>query len=549
MTDFIQMIKELHGGSHILHEPLLNKGTAFPEKERDAFGLHGLLPPRVITIEEQKQRIIKNYNSKQNDLEKYIYLMGLHDRNETLFYRTVIDEIEEMMPIIYTPTVGEACQKFGYLFRRPRGLYISYLDRGKIKAVLQNWQIKEVNVIVVTDGERILGLGDQGANGMGIPIGKLSLYTACAGIDPSKTLPIMLDVGTENQDLLDDPNYLGVKHCRIRGEEYDEFIDEFMDAVSSEFPKTLIQFEDFANRNASRLLRKYRHNYRMMNDDIQGTAAIGVAGILGSQKITGRKLEEEKLLFYGAGEAGIGIGELYSQALTKKGVPIELARERCWYIDSRGLLVKGRENVSDDKKPFAQDFNHLSDLTEIIQAVKPTALIGVSGQGQAFSQEAIESMATLNDRPIIFALSNPTSKSECTAEQAYQWTEGRCVFASGSPFDPVTVNGVTHIPGQGNNAYVFPGVGLGIVATKSTNVSDEMFLLAAKKIAESLSETDLKHGRIFPPLTTIRDLSLKIACAVGVEAIKENLTEIDLGDQPEKLIGKMMYSAEYQDYI
>ncbi len=549
MTDFKRMIQELHGGSHILHEPLLNKGTAFPENERDAFGLHGLLPPRVITIEEQKQRIIKNYNSKQNDLEKYIYLMGLHDRNETLFYRTVIDEIEEMMPIIYTPTVGEACQKFGYLFRRPRGLYVSYQDHGKIKAVLKNWQNKEVDVIVVTDGERILGLGDQGANGMGIPIGKLSLYTACAGIDPSQTLPIMLDVGTENQELLNDPNYLGVKHNRIRGEDYDEFIDEFMEAVKDVFPDALIQFEDFANRNASRLLRKYRHNYRMMNDDIQGTAAIGVAGILGSQKITDRKLEDEKLLFYGAGEAGIGIGELYSHALSKQGIPIEQARERCWYVDSRGLVVKNRENVSDDKKPFAHDFIHLTDLTEIIREVKPTALIGVSGQSQTFTQDAVESMASLNDRPIIFALSNPTSKSECTAEQAYHWTNGKCVFASGSPFDPVTVNGTTHIPGQGNNAYVFPGVGLGIVATKSTKVSDEMFLLAAKKISDSLRETDLKHGRIFPPLTTIRDLSLKIACAIGVEAIKENLTEMNLGNQPEKLIGKMMYSAEYQEYV
>ncbi|MBT3217069.1 MAG: NAD-dependent malic enzyme [Candidatus Marinimicrobia bacterium] len=540
MTEFKKMISELHGGSHILHEPLLNKGTAFTQKERDTFGLHGLLPPRVTTIEEQKNRILMNFNSKSNDIEKYLYLMGLHDRNETLFYRIVIDEIETMMPVIYTPTVGEACQKFGYLFRRPRGLYISYRDHNNIKNVLLNWQNKEVDVIVVTDGERILGLGDQGANGMGIPIGKLSLYTACAGIDPSKTLPIMLDVGTNNSDLLNDPNYLGVKQNRICGRKYDDFLDEFMDAVKTVFPDTLIQFEDFANRNASRLLCKYQNNFRMMNDDIQGTAAIGVAGLLGSEKLTGRKLKDEKLLFYGAGSAGIGIGELYSKALSKNGIPIEQARERCWFIDSRGLVVNGRENVSEDKKPFAHPFEHLSDLTEIIRAVKPTALIGVSGQAQAFTKNAIRTLADIHDNPVIFALSNPTSKSECTAEQAYQWTNGKCVFASGSPFDPVEINGETHVPGQGNNAYVFPGVGLGVVASKADRVTDEMFLIASEIISKSLSPNDLDHGRVFPPLTQIRDLSLEIATTIAEFETDEN--KIDF-------IREMMYKAEYQDYI
>jgi malate dehydrogenase (oxaloacetate-decarboxylating)(NADP+) len=540
MTEFKKMISELHGGSHILHEPLLNKGTAFTQKERDTFGLHGLLPPRVTTIEEQKNRILMNFNSKSNDIEKYLYLMGLHDRNETLFYRIVIDEIETMMPVIYTPTVGEACQKFGYLFRRPRGLYISYRDHNNIKNVLLNWQNKEVDVIVVTDGERILGLGDQGANGMGIPIGKLSLYTACAGIDPSKTLPIMLDVGTNNSDLLNDPNYLGVKQNRICGRKYDDFLDEFMDAVKTVFPDTLIQFEDFANRNASRLLCKYQNNFRMMNDDIQGTAAIGVAGLLGSEKLTGRKLKDEKLLFYGAGSAGIGIGELYSKALSKNGIPIEQARERCWFIDSRGLVVNGRENVSEDKKPFAHPFEHLSDLTEIIRAVKPTALIGVSGQAQAFTKNAIRTLADIHDNPVIFALSNPPSKSECTAEQAYQWTNGKCVFASGSPFDPVEINGETHVPGQGNNAYVFPGVGLGVVASKADRVTDEMFLIASEIISKSLSPNDLDHGRVFPPLTQIRDLSLEIATTIAEFETDEN--KIDF-------IREMMYKAEYQDYI
>jgi len=397
-----------------------------------------------------------------------------------------------------------------------------------------------VDVIVVTDGERILGLGDQGANGMGIPIGKLSLYTACAGIDPSKTLPIMLDVGTNNSDLLNDPNYLGVKQNRICGRKYDDFLDEFMDAVKTVFPDTLIQFEDFANRNASRLLCKYQNNFRMMNDDIQGTAAIGVAGLLGSEKLTGRKLKDEKLLFYGAGSAGIGIGELYSKALSKNGIPIEQARERCWFIDSRGLVVNGRENVSEDKKPFAHPFEHLSDLTEIIRAVKPTALIGVSGQAQAFTKNAIRTLADIHDNPVIFALSNPTSKSECTAEQAYQWTNGKCVFASGSPFDPVEINGETHVPGQGNNAYVFPGVGLGVVASKADRVTDEMFLIASEIISKSLSPNDLDHGRVFPPLTQIRDLSLEIATTIAEFETDEN--KIDF-------IREMMYKAEYQDYI
>jgi malate dehydrogenase (oxaloacetate-decarboxylating)(NADP+) len=523
----------------LLHDPLLNKGTAFTQKERDLFGLNGLLPPRILSIEEQKKRILKNFNSKQNDIEKYIYLMGLHDRNETLFYNTIIDEIEEMMPIIYTPTVGEACEKFGYLYRRPRGLYISYKDIGKIKNILQNWQKKSVDIIVVTDGERILGLGDLGSNGMGIPIGKLSLYTACAGIDPSKTLPIMLDLGTDNSDLLNDPNYLGVKHNRIREKNYDEFIDEFMEAVSHVFPSTLIQFEDFANRNASRLLKKYQNKYRMMNDDIQGTASICVAGILGSQKITGRKLSEEKLLFYGAGAAGIGIGELYAKAVSRTGVSIENARRQCWYIDSKGLVVNGREYVSDDKKPFAHDFKQMSNLAEIIIEIKPTTLIGVSGRGKSFTEENIKALANIQERPVIFALSNPTSKSECSAEQAYKWTKGKCVFASGSPFDPVTFNGTTYIPGQGNNAYVFPGVGLGVIASKVNYVTDEMFLIASEVISNSLSKDDLNQGRVFPPLTKIRELSLEIGTKIA-KSVTDKITKDS--------IKNTMYEAIYKDY-
>lgn len=532
-------INKMMTAEQLLHDPLLNKGTAFSQKERDLFGLNGLLPPRILTIDEQKTRILKNFNSKQNNIEKYIYLMGLHDRNETLFYRIIIDEIEEMMPIIYTPTVGEACEKFGYLYRRPRGLYISFKDKGNIKSILKNWQSNTVDIIVVTDGERILGLGDLGANGMGIPIGKLSLYTACAGIDPSKTLPIMLDLGTENKDLLNNPNYLGVKHNRVRGNEYNEFIDEFMDAVSYIFPDSMIQFEDFANRNASRLLKKYQNNYRMMNDDIQGTASMCVAGILGSQKITGRNLSEEKLLFYGAGAAGIGIGDLYALAVSKTGISVENARKQCWFIDSRGLVVNGRENLSEDKKPFAHKFKQLNDLTEIISEIKPTALIGVSGQGQAFTENAIRKMSEINNRPVIFALSNPTSKSECSAEQAYNWSEGKCIFASGSPFNPVHLDGKTHIPGQGNNAYVFPGVGLGVVASKTKRVTDEMFLIASNIISNSLSKHDLENGRVFPPLTKIRELSLNIATAI-TKSVTDKISKDSIENK--------MYKAYYDNY-
>jgi malate dehydrogenase (oxaloacetate-decarboxylating)(NADP+) len=445
-----------------------------------------------------------------------------------------------MMPIIYTPTVGEACQKFGYLFRRPRGLYISYEDRGNIISVLKNWRYETVDIIVVTDGERILGLGDQGANGMGIPIGKLSLYTACAGIDPAHALPIMLDVGTNNADLLHNPNYLGVKKNRIQYDEYTRFIDEFMDAVQSVFPKALIQFEDFANKNASRLLKKYQSNYRMMNDDVQGTASMCVAGILGSQRISGRTLKDETLLFFGAGAAGIGIGDLYALAANKTGISIEDARKQCWFIDSRGLVVEGRENISNDKEPFAHKMDQLSDLTDIIRAVKPTVLIGVSGQAQVFTKDVIHAMAELNETPVIFALSNPTSKSECSAEQAYKWTNGKGIFASGSPFDPVEIDGKTHVPGQGNNAYVFPGVGLGVIASKANRVTDDMFLVAAEIISSSLSQNDLNQGRVFPPLTQIRDLSLDIAFGIS---------QLENSGLNKESIREMMYKAEYQDYV
>ena len=549
MVDYKRRIDELPKGSQILHEPLLNKGSAFSLKERDALNLHGLLPPTVLTIDQQKKRIMENFNNKQDDLEKYIFLIALQDRNETLFYKTVTDEIETMMPIIYTPVVGEACQKYGHIFRRPRGLYISKNDKGNIKSVLKNWPNKKVDIIVVTDGERILGLGDLGANGMGIPVGKLSLYTACAGIDPSRCLPIMLDVGTENESLKNDPLYIGLKDKRSLGNDYNNFIDEFMIETSLAFPDAIIQFEDFGNRNASRLLEKYRNNYRMFNDDIQGTTAVTLAGLLSSQRITNRELAEERIVFYGAGTAGIGIANLYTSALVKEGYSEQEARSRCWFIDSRGLIVRERENLSDNKIPFAHDHPISKNLFDIIESIRPTALIGISGQGQAFSKEVLELMADINERPIIFALSNPTSVSECTADQAYKWTGGRCLFASGSPFDPIEMDGKTFIPGQGNNAYIFPGVGLGIVLSQSNIISDDLFLTAANTLSSLVSDEELSNGQVYPSLSNIRSVSKKIAVSVAKKAMSDGLTNIPLPQNLENHLDSIIYNPEYQDYI
>ena len=549
MVDFKRGIEELPKGSQILHEPLLNKGSAFSLKEREALHLNGLLPPRVLTIEQQKNRILENFNNKHNDLEKYIFLIALQDRNETLFYRTITDEIEKMMPIIYTPIVGEACQKYGHIFRRPRGLYISKNDKGNIRNILKNWSNDNVDVIVVTDGERILGLGDLGANGMGIPVGKLSLYTACAGVDPARCLPIMLDVGTNNENLKNDPLYIGLTEDRIRGEEYDSFIDEFMKETNEKFPDAIIQFEDFGNHNAARLLDKYRNRYRMFNDDIQGTAAVTLAGLLSSQRITKRDLEDEKILFYGAGTAGIGIANLYVTALTKKGYSKEEARSRCWFVDSKGLVVSSRKNLSRDKLPFAHEYYEKKDLSDIIQAIRPTALIGISGQANAFSKNILELMKDINDYPLVFALSNPTSSSECTAENAYKWTRGKCLFASGSPFDSVEIEGKTFIPGQGNNAYIFPGVGLGIILSKAEVISDDRFLAAAETLSILVSDKELSSGQLYPPIKDIKKVSKEIAITVAKKAFSEGLTNMAIPQNIESSLDRIIYNPVYPDYI
>ena len=537
-------------GVDLLHDPMLNQGTAFTEEERKVLGLRGLLPPRIRSQEIQVKRVMENFHKKANTLEKYVYMIDLEDRNENLFYRVVIDNIELMMPIIYTPTVGQACQEFGHIFRRPRGLYISIKDRGEIPELLKNWPYEDVRVIVVTDGERILGLGDLGASGMGIPVGKLSLYTACAGIHPSTTLPIVLDVGTNNQKLLNDEMYLGLPQPRVTGEEYDDFVDEFIIAVQDRFPNALIQFEDFANHNAFRLLRKYRNSACVFNDDIQGTAAVTVAGLVGALRITGGKLRDHKFLFLGAGEAGIGIADLLVSALQEEGVSTRKARQMCWFVDSKGLVESKRTALAEHKIPYAHEHAPVENLLEAVKELKPTAIIGVSGQPQTFTQEIVEEMARLNERPIIFALSNPTSKSECTAEQAYTWSDGRAIFASGSPFDPVTLaDGRSFVPGQGNNSYIFPGVGLGVTTSGAKRVTDAMFLAAAKSLAQQVTEEDLALGRIYPALTRIRDVSAHIAAAVGQIAYEEGLASRPCPYNILACVKEKMYQPNYINFV
>jgi malate dehydrogenase (oxaloacetate-decarboxylating)(NADP+) len=536
-------------GEELLHDPAVNKGTAFTTKERDALGLRGLLPPHVHTQEEQVLRVMENFHRKPNNLEKYVHMAALQGRNETLFYRVVMDHIEEMMPIIYTPTVGQACQEYGHIFRRPRGMFISAADQGRMAEVLRNWPDREVRIIVVTDGERILGLGDLGANGMGIPVGKLGLYTACAGVHPSQCLPVTLDVGTNNEGLLNDPLYIGIRQRRLRGEAFDEFVDEFMTAVRQVFPRALVQFEDFANVNAFRLLEKYRERQCTFNDDIQGTGAVALAGLYSALRITGGRLSEQKALFLGAGEAAVGIANLIVAAMVSEGLSPEEARSRCWLVDSRGLVVKSRSGLAGHKLPYAHDHEPLPDLLSAVEALQPTAIIGVSGQAGKFDQRVLAAMARLNERPIVFALSNPTSKAECTAEQAYTWTEGRAIFASGSPFPPVSLGDKTFVPGQGNNAYIFPGVGLGAIVCGASQVTDEMFFAAASALAQQVEEADLEQGLIYPPLNEIRDVSAAIAVAVAEVAYDRGFATQPRPDDLAAHVKAQMYVPRYRSYV
>lgn len=540
---------ELPTGAALLHDPGLNKGTAFSLRERDALAVKGLLPPRVLSVETQVMRAMELLAKKPDDLERYIYLNSMQERNETLFYRVVMDHLRELMPIIYTPTVGQVCEQYGHIFRRPHGMWISAEDRGSMHEILGNWpRVDEVRIIVVTDGERILGLGDLGADGMGIPVGKLNLYTACAGVDPRTCLPITLDVGTNNAALRDDPLYIGLPRPRLSGPEYDSFIDEFMVAARSRFPKALIQLEDFANHHAFELLERYRDTDCLFDDDIQGTGSVILAGLLASERITGVPLCRQRFLFYGAGEAAIGICGQIVSALVHDGMDESEARSRCWLMDSHGLVVKSRDNLVFFKRPFAQEHPPVKDLEEAVNTLKPTALIGACGQPGVFTQPVIEAMAANNERPVVFALSNPTSKAECTARQAYEWTSGRAVYASGSPFDPVELNGNTFDPGQGNNAYIFPGVGLGVIACEARHVIDEMFYAAAKALAGSVTDDDLKVGRVYPSLERIREVSVEIAAAVCEVAYTQRLARRDKPDDLRRSIRWSMYEPVYRDY-
>jgi malate dehydrogenase (oxaloacetate-decarboxylating)(NADP+) len=536
-------------GPELLHNPLLNKGSAFSDEERDALGLRGLLPSRPTTMEEQVIRVMANYRAKPNDLERHIFLGSLLDRNETLFYRVVVDNLEELMPIIYTPIVGLACQKYGHIFRRARGLYVGPDDRGHVRDVLANWPQADVRAIVVTDGERILGLGDLGANGMGIPIGKLSLYTACAGVHPAVTLPVTLDVGTENTSLLEDALYMGVRRRRLRGADYDSLVEEFVTAANERWPGVLIQFEDFGNQNAFRILEKYRDRVCTFNDDIQGTSAVTLAGIYSALRINGGDLKKEKFLFLGAGEAGVGIADLIVSALVEMGVPQAEARRQCWLVDSKGLVVASRGDLAPHKKHYAHEASAAPDLLSAIRALKPTALIGVSGQAGRFTREVLEAMAALNARPIIFALSNPTANSECTAEEAYRWTGGRALFASGSPFMPVLMGDKVYTPGQANNAYVFPGIALGIIASRTSRVTNEMFAEAARSLASQVSKEALADGLLFPPLASIRKVSVKIAAAVAKVAFDKKLATVPPPRDLEAAIREQVFEPVYQSYV
>jgi len=531
-------------GLALLQDPTLNRGTAFTERERDALGLRGLLPPHVLSQDEQATRVLINLRRLADPLDKFVALNSLHDRNEALFFRVLCDHIDEMQPLVYTPTVGLACQRFGNIFQRPRGLFIGANDRGRIEQVLRNWP-HPAQLIVVTDGERILGLGDLGANGMGIPVGKLSLYTACAGVHPSLCLPVTIDVGTNNETLLEDSFYVGLRQHRITGAPYDELIEEFITAAHKVFPGVLIQFEDFANHNAFRLLQKYRSRICTFNDDIQGTAAVALAGVFSALRITGAKLTDQKILFLGAGEAATGIADLVASAMVAQGLSESAARQRCWLVDSKGLVVKTRTDLAAQKVPYAHEHAPVGDFLSAIKTLKPTGIIGVAAVGGTFTREVLEEMARLNERPIVFALSNPTSKAECDAEQAYRHTNGRALFACGSPFDAVQFNGKTFVPRQGNNSYIFPGVGLGGIVSRARHITDDMFMAAAHELAHLVTESDLEQGSLYPALPRIREVSLHIARAVAETAAKMGLAGTPPAPDMLKHIAAQMYDPHY----
>jgi malate dehydrogenase (oxaloacetate-decarboxylating)(NADP+) len=543
------ILSGLPHGVHLLRDPLLNKSTAFTEAEREALGLVGLVPEGLDTEENQLRRVLLQLSLKTSDLERYIYLSALQDNDETLFYKTLMSDPAHLMPLVYTPTVGEACLQFGHILRRPKGLYLSIKRRGRIKEILRNWPEKDVRFAVVTDGERILGLGDLGVNGMGIPIGKLALYTACAGVPPQLTLPVTLDVGTNNEELLRDPLYLGLRQPRVRGAEYDAFLEEFVTAMQEVFPRSCIQFEDFANFHAVPLLARYRDRVCCFNDDIQGTASVAVAGVLAALRILKQKMSQQTFLFLGAGSAGTGIADLLSQTMVQEGMSIEEARKHCWLVDIHGLIESSRTDLADFQKPFAHKHAPVKHFLEAIESIRPTTIVGVSTVPKLFNRPVIEAMARINQRPIIFPYSNPTSRSECTAEEAYTWSQGRAIFASGSPFPPVLYDGKTFIPGQGNNVYIFPAMGLAIYATEAKRVTDEMFLCAARSVAEQVTQDSLDHGLLYPPQANILNASIHVAERVAALIFERGLASVPRPTDVGAFVRSRVYKPEYSNYV
>ena len=533
-------------GAALLRDPARNKSTAFTEQEREQLGLRGLLPAYVGSQRVQLERVLAGVRRKATDLDKYMFLSALQLRNERLFYRLVMENFEEMMPLIYTPTVGQACKEFANIYQLDQGFYVSATDRGRVAEILDNWPRRDVRVIVITDGGRILGLGDLGSNGMGIPIGKLSLYCACAGIHPDQGLPVMFDVGTDNVALREDSQYLGLHQPRLTGPEYFDLMDEFMQAVKAAFPTALVQFEDFTAGNAYAHLNRYREQQLCFNDDIQGTAAVVLAGVYAATRLSERPFEDTRMLFLGAGSAASGIGSLVVKALIAAGVPADEAHRRLIFFDRSGVVssARGEDKLTEHMKPFAHDLPDL-DLLGAIRHHRPDFLIGATGSPDTFTAEMVGLMAEICERPGIFALSNPTSRAECSAAQAYEWSEGRAIFASGSPFPPVSYGGRLLRPGQGNNSYIFPGVGLGVVACQARMIPDELFIEAARELADQASPGDLAQGALYPSLTRIREVSLDIAVRVAEYCYAHDLAQIPRPADLRVHIDNQRYVPDY----
>jgi len=540
-------------GRLLLEDPASNKGMAFSWKERRELNLHGLLPPGLETLEDQAKRVLWNLDSMEDNLEKYQYIMSIAEINEQLFFYVLAENVSKMMPIVYTPTVGLGCQKFGYVFQRPRGMFVSINDLGRVYHMFKNWPEDDVRAICFTDGERILGLGDLGCFGMGIPIGKLALYTACAGIHPRQLLPVMLDVGCNTDKVREDPFYIGLRQKRDRTKKYDQLVEELMIAAQRRWgPHILIQFEDFGNRNAFRLLQTHKNRFNTFNDDIQGTASVALAGIYTACRITETKISDHRFVMFGAGSAGLGIAGLICTAMVEDdGIAMEEARKHIYLVDSRGLVVKGRSTggISSQKEPYVQEMKEETDLAKICAVTKATAILGVSGQGQVFTEAVVTQMSKNCKAPMVFPMSNPTHKAECSAEQAYKWTNGTCIFASGSPFPKLNVDGQEVVPAQGNNAYIFPGLALALIAVKAIRCPDNFFTIAAKTLAKLVSDEMLKTRSLYPPLSDIRRVSIEIAVAIGEAAYRQGLaTAIEPRDMRDLITSVLYDHKNYPTY-